>query len=292
MRRPVIASDAVKPEKKSKAELEQLVKAHGGRIFQNENAAPDIKIIADRSKSLAGFLFSFANASSDTVKVASLRRKGGKDIIRPSWILDCIRVHEEDHKAGRRGSYVLPLEPAYMLHALPETAEFTKDAVDEYGDSFARSVTVDDLKQILDNVPEDEIDLDEADTVRDQLLENHPEEFEETPGWIFHNSLIYLDTVNSAVKNKLEPFNPQRGIRQWPILLAEELVEFGGGSVTDNFHDLDITQIVVGDDKRRIQSMRSMLKWKTKIPRIVSTAWIEESIKAGTLLDEERFVVK
>jgi DNA ligase-4 len=41
----------MKPRKKSKAELEQLIKANGGKIFQTHEAVPDTIIIADRSLS-------------------------------------------------------------------------------------------------------------------------------------------------------------------------------------------------------------------------------------------------
>lgn len=37
-------------EKKSKAEIELLVKLHGGKIFQTENAAENTWVIGDRSE--------------------------------------------------------------------------------------------------------------------------------------------------------------------------------------------------------------------------------------------------
>lgn len=45
-----IMTDTQKPEKKTKAELEQMVKAHGGKIFQTHDAATNIICIADRRK--------------------------------------------------------------------------------------------------------------------------------------------------------------------------------------------------------------------------------------------------
>lgn len=42
-------TDASYPEKKSKGELEQLVKANGGRIYQTNTAVPDTICIAERS---------------------------------------------------------------------------------------------------------------------------------------------------------------------------------------------------------------------------------------------------
>lgn len=45
----IMSESATSKEKKSKAEIEQLVKMHGGRIFQTENAAENTQVIGDRS---------------------------------------------------------------------------------------------------------------------------------------------------------------------------------------------------------------------------------------------------
>jgi DNA ligase 4 len=45
-------SDTNAPEKNSKAQLEQLIKANGGKIYQTNTAVPDTVCIADRSKFL------------------------------------------------------------------------------------------------------------------------------------------------------------------------------------------------------------------------------------------------
>jgi DNA ligase-4 len=45
----VVMTDTKTPEKKTKAELEQLVKSNGGQIFQTHTAAPNTVCIADRS---------------------------------------------------------------------------------------------------------------------------------------------------------------------------------------------------------------------------------------------------
>ena len=90
-----IMSECLQP-KKSKSELEQMVKSNGGKIFQIERAAPDTFCIADR----------------DLVKVASLKRRGESDIVRPSWIFDNIMQDESDRDKPR---LLLPLEPRLDL---------------------------------------------------------------------------------------------------------------------------------------------------------------------------------
>lgn len=45
-------TESLKPYKRSKAELEQAVKANGGKIFQTYEASPGTICIADKSKGL------------------------------------------------------------------------------------------------------------------------------------------------------------------------------------------------------------------------------------------------
>jgi DNA ligase-4 len=45
-------TESTVPEKRTKAELEQLVKANGGKIYQTNTAVPDTICIAERSKCL------------------------------------------------------------------------------------------------------------------------------------------------------------------------------------------------------------------------------------------------
>ena len=47
---PDIMTESSKPEKKSKSELEQIVKANGGKIYQTHDAAPNTVCVADKRK--------------------------------------------------------------------------------------------------------------------------------------------------------------------------------------------------------------------------------------------------
>lgn len=42
-------TDAANPPKKSKAELEQIIKANGGNILQTHDGVPDIICVGERS---------------------------------------------------------------------------------------------------------------------------------------------------------------------------------------------------------------------------------------------------
>lgn len=88
-------TESTVPEKKTKLQLEQLVKANGGKIYQTKTAAVDTLCVAERR----------------TVKVASLQKSGEQNIIRPSWLIDCVKQNEID--AGLP-DLLLPFEPRYV----------------------------------------------------------------------------------------------------------------------------------------------------------------------------------
>jgi DNA ligase-4 len=109
---PVVMTESLDPPKTSKAELEQLIKANGGKIYQTSTAAPDTICIADRSKLAATLrrlpVVSCSNRLLGTVKVASAQKSGKDNIIRARWLFDCIKQNEAD--AGLP-DFLIPLEP-------------------------------------------------------------------------------------------------------------------------------------------------------------------------------------
>lgn len=105
-------SESLKP-KKTKVEMEQIIKSNSGKIFQNEHAAPNTVCIADRGKSYHRW-YSVCTywPSSGLVKVASLKKRSEFDIVRPSWIFDNITQSGSDRDVP---TLLLPLEPRFVL---------------------------------------------------------------------------------------------------------------------------------------------------------------------------------
>jgi DNA ligase-4 len=87
--------------------------------------------------------------------------------------------------------------------------------------------------------------------------------------------------------------------------LASSTVRFGSGKVTDDLNNTNITHIVIGKDRSRLQSIRETISMlvtavlpfvpffslisdrRTCIPRIVTIDWVDQSWNEKTLLDEE-----
>ncbi|KAJ9618859.1 DNA ligase (ATP) [Taxawa tesnikishii (nom. ined.)] len=139
-----VITEGLKPCKKSKAELEQLIKANGGGILQSEKD-PDTICIAEKK----------------LVKVASLIKRGERNLIKPSWLFDCIQQNERD--AGGRTSY-------------------------------ARDVTAEELGRILDSMPKVEEDEDNE-MVWSELRDRGA--LDEMFGWMFRGLKVHMIDENS-----------------------------------------------------------------------------------------------
>ncbi|EDO00868.1 hypothetical protein SS1G_03342 [Sclerotinia sclerotiorum 1980 UF-70] len=130
-----ILSDMILPVKKSKAELETIIKNNGGRIYQSPSAKEDIIVIADKR----------------VVKVASLIKSGKINIVKPQWVLHAVAQMEIDAKLGR-SRFVIPYETGHMLFTREENKESIAANSDQYGDPYCRDVGPEELRGIMDGM--------------------------------------------------------------------------------------------------------------------------------------------
>jgi DNA ligase-4 len=246
-----IMTEAPKPIKKTKAELEELVKANGGKVVASEKDPATI-IIADRK----------------LVKVASLIKKDERNLIKPSWLLDSIAQNERN--VNRYGS-VLPYEPSHIFHTRASDQGKFDNNVDEYGDSYARDVTADELLELFKTMPskfEDDFQPD-AQGVLEQLL-THNEELDVLPGWMFHGLTAYF--------HKSVPANLKRTFA------------FAGGNVVESLQSSDpISHVIVPATVSSVSDIRNIAATRRQIPRIVSAEWIKQSWQEETKLDEDLY---
>ena len=256
-----IMTGSQKPIKRSKADLEALVKGHGGSIFQNGARSGTICI-----------------GDSRTVHVASAIKRGNVDIIRSSWLFDTIGQSETD---GDRPTLLLPFERKHVIFSKVDTEAMIDKNVDQYGDSFARDTSIEEIRGILDAMPHKrEHDIDVAHFHAE--LEEHDHDLHELPGRMFTGMLIYADIFpkedfihHSEVELDLKS-------RQ-----ACNTARFAGAQFRDVLVE-GITHILIGHDKGAIQGLRQQISTFKRLPRIVTTDWIEQSWQEKTLLDEER----
>lgn len=190
--------------------------------------------------------------------VASLMKRGELDIVRPSWILDCIQQTESDRGHPRM---LLPLEPRHMFFTREDSKDLIEQNIDEYGDSFARDSSVDELRSIFDEMPK----LEGAFNIhhfREQLEEHH-HELGELPGWMFEGLLIYADLPehNKQIEEMMEEILAQdqdgrtvsAGLR---MRQACNTARFAGASFTEDLKDASITHVLVNDERARVKILR------------------------------------
>ncbi|KAL2011562.1 hypothetical protein VTN00DRAFT_4280 [Thermoascus crustaceus] len=273
-----IMTDSSAPEKKSKVELEQLVKANGGRIYQTNTVAPDTVCIGDRR----------------TVKVASVQKGGKENIIRPLWLFDCIKQNQAD--AGMP-DFLLPLEPRHMFFTKEDQREEIENNVDRYMDSYARDTTVAELKEIFNRMDTvDNVDPSQVSRLVEQLNANAQEDGGDTlgvsPGWLFKGLTFYFHHPSPEVDSGSPP--PEGETTSIRLRLAANVAKFAGADIASSLKNINVTHVVVDADisSTEVSSLRGSLArelGKRKMPHLVTVQWVEESWEERTLLDEERF---
>jgi DNA ligase 4 len=256
-----VISDAASPFKMTKAKLGALIKEHGGQLVQKSTTRNGCRLpilIADRR----------------VVKVAALMKSRSAEIVRPQWLLDCIQQSN--------GPSLLPLEMHHFLFARPEARDLASQNADRFGDSFAREVESGVLREILNNIQvtktESSSNPDSIAAVLDQL-EGCRTGLEQVKGLLFrrcHVSLVAGSDISAAKVPRLKT-----------------ILRFGSGSVTADPSNRSVTHVVIaGADseggKALAASVRKAFGSRLKVPRVVRSAWVEESWREGTLLDAER----
>jgi len=249
------------PPSTHKPALEALVKSHGASIVQRDSTAPNLIIVADKR----------------LVKVSSLEKRGLYNIVRPSWILDCVKQHKVD---GEAPAYLLPYEPQrHMFYLKDEDQERVDDNVDEFGDAYARDVVdASEMRALLEGMPrKTEGEEVESDTRRFLTqLEDHGHSVAHLKNFMFLTVKIYF-----AVDE--EGGDPGYAFR---ADAAKRCVRFGGGLVVASEEE-EITHVVVKGDTEERERLGSGTV--TGLARVVGVGWVERCWEEGTRVDEERF---
>lgn len=238
--------------KKTKAELEQLIKSNGGSIVQQERDDKTF-IIADRN----------------LVKVASMKKAGKRTMIRPSWILDCLKQAQID--AGRP-DLMLPYEPKHVYFCPDEHRAVVDASLDEYGDSYTLDVDSASLKRLMSKMSDVSGGIS-PDTVMRAIDESHAPLV--LTGSLFTKCTVYI--AHEASSNN----SPSR---------VRDILEFCGCRIVDSLGE-KITHVVAENEEIAEQTRVNLGARKGRLPRIVSREWVVESFRERTLLDEERFMI-
>ena len=290
-------SECIEPKKykRSKADIEAFVKAHGGKITQR---APKPDTYEEGA--------AIPVSDKDVIKVNTLKAKGKgvHSVIRPRWLFECVEQAKYDalmYKDNDAPRLLLPYEPVHVKYIAELDKEMVGNGADEFGDSFTRDLDIEELREVVSSMPKIErmdLDVDNGtDSVEDFLQElegRGRDEFSELKGWMFRRQCTWFDDeVTRFDTNEMDGIE---GLEQSPkadVLSAKTTVRFTGGTVANDWRG-DITHIVVSagcspDRSNSISKALAKEKPRGKLPRLVTATWISESWSEGTRLDEERF---
>ena len=231
-----ILTDATATIRKSKAELEQLVKRHGGSFFQTDSAVINTLCIADKR----------------TVKTASLQKRATTDIVRSTWVFDCIAQAKRDMQDGKP-PMLLPTEPAHMFFTTEASQEKIRMTVDQYGDSYARDVESDELKALFASMPPPQEEGFDARAFRSQLAE-HGADLGGCKGWLFDGVVAFIALpVVDVVGDKRECEQQTR------LRMASLTLRFAGGELVGDLSDERVTHVVVGENQEGVRDVRNVI---------------------------------
>ena len=250
-----VLSEATEPKRVSKSDLETIIGQNGGRITQQPGANASVVYIAEKR----------------VVKVASLVKRGGLDIIRPTWLFDCLA---QDGKPC-----LLPYEERHFFHATPDTRALAEQSVDAFGDSFARDVVLGEARDLVASLLTDDFERgngpDTTATLLGNIGELEPGTLKSSVFGECHVHLVVGEGTGRLLPTKLELY-----------------VKFGSGRIASQLQDPGVTHVViVGAEAvgERAREIRAKLSSSRKIPRVVRQTWVVDSWAECTLLDEERY---
>lgn len=253
-----ILSESLKPFKKTKVELETLIKENGGTISQRPDATSSMIIIADKN----------------VVKVASLIKGGDANIIRPRWLKDCLGQDED--------GFLLPYEERHLFHGTDLVKRYVLQQSDHYGDSYARDVEVEELRDLLRDMPKIE-QGEKFDTMAFlEQLESEGTDLTELRNYMFARAVVHFVPVGAAGAAAVDELKLK--------------VEYCKGKCASELEDEQITHIVVvGDDDMEIgeaaSAVRQQISTRSRVPRLVNSQWVRNCWEEKTVVDEETFAV-
>jgi DNA ligase-4 len=250
-----IMTDSLKPLKKSKAEIEAFVISNGGKVVASDAGEGTI-CIADRK----------------LVKVASMMKRGQKSILRPRWLWDQVAQSERDFSSGHAqpGDDVLRLPVEMERHAFfaKENDELEWSGnLDEFGDSYSRDLETAELEALLASMPDNAGKSSAGRKLLDEMVGDGHEKAGR--GFMFDGLTAYFDGGQ--------------------IEASQRFFEFAGGNVSDSLEDSHVTHVVVAEESQRIDKLRAMCARRHKMPRMVTTEWIDACWKEGDRMDEEDY---
>ncbi|CEJ01460.1 hypothetical protein RMCBS344292_15487 [Rhizopus microsporus] len=251
-------------EEYSKQELEKLVIENGAECVQNADVS-DIVI-----------------AGNTNFHVLSLINSGKYNILSFQYFLDCVK--EKD---------LLDIEPRYTIHITDVARQEVMEYIDDWGDSYTKLVSEERLAEILKKMT---LDNRNKEYYR-KLVSEHAERYFDNhiPGMLFFKVIAYFDQDTKMMLTRLGTPLTAGWIKKkksWDKLeLLSIRFKSEGGLIRETPTE-DITHVVFNkQDFCRLEELTKTFR-RERLPRFVTSEWIEACLENDTLVDEAAFEPK
>ncbi len=233
--------------KSDKARIERLIMENGGEL---SGTAQDDKccVISEVTH----------------LRVELVKKQGRHDIVKTSWIEDCVSKGE-----------MVPLLLRYVIYATPATQNEMLVVADMFGDSYTAPVTGDELREIFGQMRVDPT----AGFTTDQVAALQEDYFPEQSTHALFLGLVFY-------------FDPSA-----PLELAELVARHYQGAVAEGLGSMVTHVVMKGNYDGRFREIEAAV---AKLPRpasgrkryIVTSEWVLNSAAAGERLVESTFSMK
>ncbi|KAG8517013.1 DNA ligase 4 [Galemys pyrenaicus] len=237
-----------------KPELESRVAELGGYVVQNPG--PDTYCV------LAG---------AENIRVRNVISSGKHDVVRPEWLLECVR-----HRS------CVPWQPRDMVHMCPSTRQRFAREYDRYGDSYFADTDRRQLEEAFSRIqsPGPQTPADMAPVIAD--LEGRY--FWDPPALsALRHHTVYVDLF--AVVG--DPATEIRGTR---LAAAAWELRFHGARVVSHLAE-GVSHVIVGEDRSRLADFKAFRRTLKRKFKILQGAWVTDSIDRCELQDEAPYLL-
>ncbi|KAI8578405.1 hypothetical protein K450DRAFT_247763 [Umbelopsis ramanniana AG] len=250
----------------NKAELEKVIKSHGGSYEQTAKNANYV----------------IAGSNINGVRIMALIQSQEHDIILPTWIMDCVKSQD-----------IVPITPKYTVFLTKATKDKMSESIDPWGDSYTEQVNEQSLREIFQNIRQQELH-DSARLIDDIKRKYFPRS--EVPGFLFWRVTALLDfsPLNAPSLGRPSTISVDEAARNDRLDVVDLMIQSQGGTThkylgVDGDIDTEITHVVLDDC--HLDGMQRIFKALTgrRQPRFVSMKWVSDCLDNRSLLDERLY---
>ncbi|XP_013776591.1 DNA ligase 4-like isoform X1 [Limulus polyphemus] len=239
----------------SKQNLEKLIVEYGGSVVQN----PDVDTFC-------------VITSKVNLRVKNIISMNRYDVVRAEWLLRCVEEKQ-----------FIPWTPFDLWSMREATQEQIAERYDSYGDSYTEETTVENLRKVFDNIPEEiwKSHIPDPKSIADLEFDIFPAV---SSYGLFRTFRIYID-------NKAEIGEMGTVIPDHPLELVALKLRLHGGTICSSV-DSETTHVVVhNSDTGRVARFKEVNRERTSGGKfhLVTEEWVEGSIQKNRILTEKHF---